>query len=341
MRKLVLSLAATLLATSALAGAPATTFTVTNLVSNQPGQAPVVDPDLVNAWGMSQSMGGPLWVSDNGTGKATAYDRKTGAKQDVNVVIPDGVPTGQVFVRDDGSGRFTIHHSGLSGISVFLFATENGRIAGWNPNVNATHAITAVNREVNGAAYKGLALADGKSLLFAANFSKNSVDVFDANFNLVNGFTDPTMPANYAPFNVAILNGRLYVAFALRADNSIDEVDGLGLGGLDSFKLDGTDMKRIVSPGEGLNAPWGLALAPSKYGTFSGDLLVGNFGNGSIDAFDPATGAFISALTDSGGNPIAIPGLWALDAGAGSLLNFSAGPNAEAGGLVGMIRPNQ
>jgi uncharacterized protein (TIGR03118 family) len=340
MRKLVLSLAATLLATSALAGAPATTFTVTNLVSNQPGQAPVTDPDLVNAWGMSQAQGGPLWVSDNGTGKITAYDRKTGAKQDINVTVPDGVPTGQVFVRDDGSGRFTVHHNGTSGIAAFLFATENGRIAGWNPNVNPTHAITVVNREANGAAYKGLALADGKSLLYAANFTQNAVDVFDANFNMVNTFTDPTMPANYAPFNVAVLNGRLYVAFALRAANSIDEIDGTGLGGLDSFKLDGTGMQRIVSPGEGLNAPWGLAIAPSKYGTFSGDLLVGSFGNGSIDAFDPTTNAFIQALTDSSGNPIVIPGLWALDAGAGSLMNFAAGPNAEANGLVGTIRPN-
>jgi len=312
------------------------------LVSNHPGVAATYDPDLVNAWGISHGPGTPLWVSDNGTNKTTLYDRNNGSKVPLTVKITHGgAPTGQVWVpynRDsDSDVDFPIHEKGNSGPSIFLFVTEAGTIEGWNPNVDLTRALVAVDHSAQGSVYKGIAIVENRERIYAADFANNQVQVFNDQFKQVGSFTDPTLPPRFAPFNVAHLNGKLYVAFAKREIGGTDEVGRPGLGYVDVFSNGGQLMQHLIANGP-LNAPWGLTIAPKNFGQFSGALLVGNFGDGRINAFDPNTGALLGTLRHKNGKPIVIDGLWGIDTGPDARVTFAAGPNDEADGLLGQIR---
>jgi uncharacterized protein (TIGR03118 family) len=243
-----------------------------------------------------------------------------------------------------GSG-FNITSNGVTGSSVFIFATEDGTISGWNPNVDAGSSVLAVDNSNGGAGavYKGLAIAqtDDGTRLFAANFRNGTVDVFDQNFTQVDSFTDRHLPAGYAPFNVQVLDNHLFVTFALQDADKHDDVAGKGHGFVDEFDLDGHLLHRVASRGP-LDSPWGLAIAPSDFGKFSNDLLVGNFGDGTINVFDPNSDHFLGKLLDANGKPIAIGDLWALIPGNGSAsdpskIYFTAGVQNEAHGLFGTL----
>ena len=336
----------------------------TNLVSDIPGLAAHTDPNLRNAWGTSTGPGLPIWVSDNAAGVSTLYDGQGNpepgpASSQLVVHIPAppsagpgavGSPDGTVFnPTPDG---FAVTENGVSAPAKFLFATEDGTIAGWAPSVDATHAVLAVDRSTAtdpagdvGALYKGLALvttASGK-YLYATNFRFGTVDVFDSHFTLVNSFTDPAVPAGYAPFGIHNIGGNLYVTFAKQDAEKHDDAAGPGHGFVDVFAPDGTLTQRLASRGS-LNSPWAVTLAPATFGALGGDILVGNFGDGQINAFDPATGQHLGALRTHGG-PLTIPGLWGLRFPTGSLnvnpntLYFTAGPNHESDGLFGDITP--
>jgi uncharacterized protein (TIGR03118 family) len=236
---------------------------------------------------------------------------------------------------------FQVTENGVSGAASFLFDSEPGVISGWAASVDATNAIVAVNNSSNGAVYKGLALDTGTSQLYAADFCKNQVEVYNPQFQLVNTFTDPSLPAGYAPFNVVDVNGTIYVAFAKQDGQQpcLNEMDGDGLGYVDVFNTSGQLQKQLIAGGD-LNAPWGMQIAPTGFGSYGGDLLVGNFGNGWINVYNPTTGAWIATLSDKKGKPITINGLWSLDNGPGSnQVSFSAGPGGEAHGLLGIIEP--
>ncbi|HEY1615737.1 MAG TPA: TIGR03118 family protein [Rhizomicrobium sp.] len=310
-------------------------FTVTPLVSNQAGKAPVIDPNLVDAWGLAQgSSTAPVWVSDNGTGLSTVYQQKSGQNVGLVVTIPKGFPTGTVAVP--ANLGFPISENGKNGDAVFLFDSESGVISGWNSAVDPSNAVVAIDNSASGAVYKGLALDTTSVLLFAANFSKNQIEVYDGQFHLMTTFTDTSLPKRYAPFNVAIMNGSVYVTYAERDKTGHDEIDGPGLGYVDVFTEGGTLMKQLVAAGGPLNAPWGMMIAPSNFGKFANDLLVGNFGDGWINAFNLSTGAYAGPLSTKKG-PIAIDGLWALDPVPSGDITFSAGPNKEKNGLLGLI----
>jgi uncharacterized protein (TIGR03118 family) len=351
-------MAAGALPASAVAASPhhqPSGFRQVNLVSDIPGVAPLTDPDLVNAWGLAASPGtdaapgSPLWVSDNGSDKTTLYSSGTTSssvtKSGLVVNIASGAPTGQVFNTD--SGGFVVQGAGKSGAAAFIFDTENGTIDAWSPSVASTVTEVPVDNGAN-AVYKGLAIAqasDGHTYLYAANFRSGRVEVYDGNFKpvqLPGGlFVDPRIPAGYAPFNVQELAGKLYVTYAKQDAALHDDVAGQGHGFVDVFTNDGAFVKRLVTRGQ-LNSPWGLALAPAGFGNIGGDLLVGNFGNGHINVYDPNTGAYRGELRQANGQPIVIDGLWALSFGNGnaaktSELLFSAGPDGESHGLLGKI----
>jgi uncharacterized protein (TIGR03118 family) len=333
-------------------------------VSDQPGVAPLTDPDLVNAWGLSASPGtdaapgSPLWVSDNGADKTTLYSGAPAAmlSKVLAVGVTSGTPTGQVF-NPDATG-FVVHDAaGKSGSARFIFDTESGGIDGWNPAVGATGPGPSTVTEVavrNGAnaVYKGLAIAtasDGQTYLYAANFRSGRVEAYDHTFTpveLPGGlFVDPRIPAGYAPFNVQELAGKLYVTYAKQDARLHDDVAGQGHGFVDVFTNDGALVTRLVTRGV-LNSPWGLALAPTGFGRLGGALLVGNFGNGRINAYDPTSGKFEGRLSKAAGGPIVIDGLWGLrfapatPAASANTLFFTAGLNNEADGLFGTIVPN-
>jgi uncharacterized protein (TIGR03118 family) len=380
----------------------------TNLVSDLPGVAQLQDPHLVNPWGISESGNGPFWISDNNAGVSTLYNVPGANNTPVSinplvVSIPTpvnplgntGAPTGTVFNLDGGpTGGFTV--SGLdkngkpiTASAVFLFATEDGTLVGWNPAVDptgkfdgpggvSTHAVIAVDNSGNnftqpdpakqtGAVYKGLSTASSDApgmpifasdpntttVLYAANFRSGQVEVYDTNFQRVTlpagAFSDPNLPAGYAPFNVQVLDDKVYVTYAQQDAARHDDVGGAGHGFIDVFNLDGTPglpggKERLVSRGP-LDSPWGLALAPSSFGSVANDLLVGNFKSGFIDIFNPATGQFQGQLKDADGEPIHIDGLWSLKvgtSGAGGDPNkvyFTAGLDHEQHGLFGSFTP--
>jgi uncharacterized protein (TIGR03118 family) len=329
-------------------GARAQQFTITNLVSDGSVSAVTVDPSLINPWGMSYTPGGPFWVSNNGSGTSTLYTG-AGAKQSLTVTIPaagggtgPGSPTGQVY--NASSSQFKVTSGGKSGAAPFIFDTEDGTISGWAPSVNSGMAVVAVDNSAEGAVYKGLALVtfkSGKAFLYATNFRAGDIEMYNANFKLTKSFTDATIPAGYAPYNVQVLGKTLYVTFAKQDKAKHDSVSGAGFGYVDAFSLAGKFIRRVVSNGP-LNAPWGLDLAPSSFGAFAGDLLVGNFGDGWINAFDPVSGAYKGAL-ESGGGPIAITDLWGLITGNGGsggdadTVYFTAGLAKEKHGLFGSL----
>ncbi|HEX3944600.1 MAG TPA: TIGR03118 family protein [Rhizomicrobium sp.] len=325
---------------AAAAPSNAQTFTITNLVSNQTGVAPNVDPNLVNAWGMAHAPNGPLWVTDNGTGLATIYRRNTGQKIGVNVAIPGGDPTGLVFVPQEQADNddFVIRENGVSGESEFIFVTESGLISGWNRDVDLTHAVTAVDLAPQHASFKGAAIAPTDQTLYVADFHNNLVRRFDDKFIQIRAFTDPQLPKRYAPFNVKIIQHNVFVAFAEREKGGNDEVDGPGLGYVDVFNRSGRLLKRLIANGQ-LNAPWGMTIAPAGFGGLDGALLVGNFGDGRINAYNPSTGAFLGTLQGSNNQDLVIDGLWTLESSINGFLEFAAGPNDESNGLVGRITP--
>jgi uncharacterized protein (TIGR03118 family) len=340
------------IAASSLAQAEGNFYRQHNLVSDGFVAADNTDPNLVNGWGIAFNPFGPVWVADNGTGVSTLYDG-AGKPQPLVVQIPppanatgNGKPTGIVF---NGSTGFTVSQGGVSGPSRFIFATEDGAIAGWAPNVDATHAIRVVdNSTASGAVYKGLALSAGGSgaLLYAADFHNNRIDVFDSSFKAVTlsagAFSDPGLPSGFAPFGIQAINGDIYVAYAKQDDAKHDDVPGQGLGYVSVFDPNGKLIRRVVSQGA-LNAPWGMVLAPAGFGAFSNRLLVGNFGDGTINAYDLATGDFVGTLMDSNQKPIQISGLWGIAFGNGfasqpvNTLFFAAGPGDEQHGLYGRI----
>lgn len=325
-RQTILALGLALLVHPAWAHAPTTThFKIVNLVSNQTGKAKNTDPNLVNAWGLSQSGTGPIWVSDNGTGLSTLYAQGTGQVQSLVVTIPDGQPTGTVYAPFIG---FQITQNGHTQDSEFIFDSNAGVLSGWNSGVNATNAVIAVDNSKSGAQYTGLAIDTTAKLLFAANFAQNKVEVYDNSWNLKTTFTDTSL-SGYGPYNVAIIGGNVYATFVNF---------NAGGGYVDVFSESGTLQKQLVVNGK-LNAPWGLTIAPSTFGTFANSLLVGNLGDGKINAYDPSTGNFLGALSNRRGKPLHIDGLWALDPVPSGKVTFSAGPNGYANGLLGLIEP--
>jgi len=352
--------AGTLGAAPAGASAHIGSYRQINLVSDQPGKAHLLDPDLVNAWGLAASPGtnaspgSPLWVADNGSDKATLYQGASAtsvSKVGLVVSVTGAAPTGQVF-NSDSSAFIVKDDQGNSGSSLFLFDTENGTIDGWSPGVNPNGTgpsmVTEVARD-NGAnaVYKGLAVATvkGKSFLYATNFRSGRVEAYDSTFTPVEMpgglFVDPGLPAGYGPFGIAEIKGKLYVSFAQQDATLHDDVAGPGHGFVDVFTNTGKFVRRLVTRGA-LNSPWGLALAPASFGRFGGDLLVGNFGNGLINVYNPTNGASLGRLRQPNGLPINIDGLWGLKFGNGNAaktgeLIFSAGPDGESHGLLGKI----
>ena len=321
------------------------------LVSDLPPQAEHRDTNLVNPWGISFSPTGPFWVSDNGTGLVTAYDgngQPAPAAGPIIVTIPPpgggsppSAPTGQVYNATSG---FL-----LDGVNkaIFLFATEDGTISGWNSVVNAKNAVIKVDNSASGAIYKGLAIG-GTGFLYAADFHGRKIDWFNSSFTPVVDPTkfviDATIPLDFAPFNIQNLGGLLYVTYAKQDADKEDDVAGAGFGYVDVFDLSGVLVRHFASQGT-LNAPWGLAIAPPNFGDFSNALLVGNFGDGRINAFKLSDGTFLGQMLEPSGRPLEIDGLWGLTFGnggqAGSLdiLYFTAGIDDENHGLFGQIRP--
>jgi uncharacterized protein (TIGR03118 family) len=320
--------------------AAASSYTQTNLVSDQSGVAVHTDADLVNAWGLTSLPTSPWWVSDNGTSVSTLY-RADGTK----VILPGN--TQHVNVPHNPTGAVANAGPNFNG-GRFLFSTEEGKILYWNPAVSITDAQVAVDNSGSSAVYKGLAIA-GTDRLYATDFHNARVDVFDGSFTPVNisgAFTDPGIPSGYAPFGIQNINGTIFVTYAKQDAAAHDDVPGQGHGFVDRFSLTGAFLGRVATHGQ-LNSPWGLAVAPSDFGRFSGDLLVGNFGDGQISAFEPQSdGSYelVGQLRTTGNKVLTIDGLWALQFGKDSANNgshntlfFTAGPDGESHGLFGTI----
>jgi uncharacterized protein (TIGR03118 family) len=336
-----LVIGAAVVAASPLTAAERNSYTVTPLVSDQPGVAAHTDSNLVNAWGLTSGPTTPWWVSDNGTDKSTLYRGSDGAPQAL-VVAVEGGPTGAVFNPTAG---FVLPTGGKA---LFIFDSEDGRVRAWN-GAQGTTAIVVKDRSGEDAIYKGLAIADTAAgpRLYAADFHNARVDVFDGGFGLVpGGFVDPSLPSGYAPFGIQTIGDRVFVTYAKQDADAEDEIAGKSLGFVDVFSTAGDLIGRVAQHGQ-LNAPWGLALAPSSFGRFGGDLLVGNFGDGQINAYEELSNRHFAHRGElrSGGGSIAIDGLWALQFGkagnngpAGTLF-FTAGPAEETHGLFGSITP--
>jgi len=320
--------------------------------------APNVDPNLVNAWGISRGSGSPWWISDNGTGLSTLYNASgapfvpPGGTQPVVVKIPtpDGTgsstPTGTVFNPTSGFPMGANQPK-----AIFLFVTEDGTIAGWNPGVNP-NAVILKNRS-GSAIYKGCALAILPSgpLFYATNFQTGRVEVYDRTLNRISpndedSFRFPGLSRDWAPFNIQNVGGNLIVTFVHRALGSRDEDHGPGRGFVGVFDARG-HLLTTLQHGPWFNAPWGISLAPGDFGKFSHRLLIGNFGDGAIHAFNAMTGKHEGAmLDDTTGQKLIIEGLWGLSFGGDSTNNglattlyFTAGPNDEADGLFGNLTP--
>jgi uncharacterized protein (TIGR03118 family) len=337
-------------------------FTQTNLISNLASEnAVVTDPNLQNSWGLAASPASPLWVSDNANGLSTLYSIKPGGLSasivPLVVTIPGGraatndnsSPAGQVF---NGTSGFVVTTPAGSGPAPFIFDSESGQITAWNPAadpITAGKSTASLEFSSPTAVFKGLAIAttDSGTFLYAANFNAGTVDVFNSSFqpvHLFGNFHDPFQRKNFAPFGIQEIHGLIYVAYAEQDAAKHDDVAGQGKGFVDIFTTDGLFVRRLTTGGV-LNAPWGMVQAPAGFGNFAGDLLVGNFGNGKINAFDPITGRFEGQMLNAMGKPLVIDGLWALrfgtatQGGTGTLL-FSAGPNNQVDGLIGSLNPS-
>jgi uncharacterized protein (TIGR03118 family) len=317
---------------------PDNIYSTHNLVSNIPGLADVTDPNLLDPWGISFTASSPFWVSNHLGGTSTLYSGN-GAITPLVVTIPAGRATSGPG-RPTGQARFG---------TAFIFATEDGTISSWT---SGAAAVIRVDNSAAGAVYKGLTVAG--NLIYAANFKTGKIDVFNAAFQpttVPGGFTDSSLAAGYAPFNIANLKGKLYVTYAKQDANKVNDVPGNGNGAINIFDYNGKLLQRFLTPAAtshntALNSPWGIAIAPPDWGIFGDAVLVGNFGNGRISAFHPETGYFFSQLTDSTENALTIPGLWALAFGGDgsrsdpNVLYFVAGPTGTANrSLLGTIAP--
>ena len=387
MKALMHATATTSLALLLSAACAQAQYTQVNLVANTSGVAPVTDPTLVNPWGLSRSSSSPWWISDNGTGLSTLFNG-AGVKNSLIVTIPKANPNNKTFPTGTPTG--TIFNSIATDFllpgnqpSSFLFSTLDGAIVGWNANVAisagkaapSTNAVVAV-KTTDGSGYTGLASAfvDNNRYLYAANFNKGRVDVYDNNFNPVKltddrgvnlfdfgqppAFTDPFLPRNFVPFNVQAVGNDIVVTYALHLPGQPLETDGPGLGYVDIYTAKGRLIQQLEH-GDWLNAPWGVALAPQDFGQVSHDLLIGQFagggtteGSGTIAVYDIVSGHFKGLLKDANNNTLAINGLWALSPGnnssagsydpagsPGSELYFTAGPSNGTGGLFGYLKP--
>jgi uncharacterized protein (TIGR03118 family) len=320
-----------------------------NLVSDVPGAAQLTDPNLVNAWGLGFGPTTPAWIADNGQDVSTLYSGASATAPDPSIVplvvsIPGGAPTGLVF--NPSATAFALTPAANSAAR-FIFSSEAGVISGWNPNVPAAGSTQAQTKAtVPDAVFKGLAIADTANgpRLYATDFHHGTVDVWDANFAPVTrpgAFEDPAIPRGYAPFGIQSTSGGIVVTYAKQDADAEDDVAGRGNGFVDVFGTDGTLLRRFAAHGP-LNSPWGVAQAPQGFGRASGALLIGNFGDGRINAYDPVSGRFLGALRTGHGRRIAIDGLWALQFGNGVIgtpqtLLFTAGPDDEAHGLFGTL----
>jgi len=339
-----------------------------NLVSDLPGVADLQDDSLVNSWGLVASTNSPFWVSNNGTGTSTLYNTSDSAVVKVALtnlacqcVMVPGDPTGVVFNGTpitSGTG-FVVSAGGASGPARFIFVSEDGSISGWNPGVPppvpppplvSSQAIAVIPAS-DANVYKGVAIAGTMKgdFLYATNFRTGTVDVFDSSWTKQpTEFADPGIPAGFAPFGIQNIGGIIYVTYAKQDADKHDDVAGVGNGFVNAFTTDGTLIRRVAS-GETLNSPWGLAMAPTDFGKFSGDLLVGNFGDGRIQAFDvhdlrgDDQARFRGFLHGADGPQLRIDGLWALQFGNGAAagpkttLFFTAGPQKESHGLFGSL----
>lgn len=322
-------------------------FQQTNLISDIPGVARITDPNLVNPWGQAASATSPLWVADNGADVSTVYSGAVNGSipsiVPLVVSVPQGAPTGIVFNPTSG---FVVHTGAGSAPANFIFGSENGVISAWSRTVSGSDA--QVEFTSHRAVYKALAMGSvgDQTFLYAANFRTARIDVFNDRFQRVTlpgRFEDSKIPSGFAPFDVQALGGVLYVSYAKQDKQRHDDVAGPGNGFVDVYDTSGHLLRRLIARG-GLNSPWGMAIAPPGFSSFGGDLLVGNFGDGAIHAYDPTTGALQGQLTNTDGNPIQINGLWALRFGNGTFatpatLVFTAGIGDESHGLLGEISP--
>jgi uncharacterized protein (TIGR03118 family) len=347
-RMLGVVLAATVLAIGAAGANASQTLVAYNLyplVSDSSAvSAPLTDSSLVNGWGLSASATSPWWTSNNKTSTSNLYSG-VGAKIALTVSVAGG-PTGTV--ANPSTTDFAVSQGNASGAARFLFDTQAGTIMGWSPTVNGTAAVTAVDNSSKGAVYDGLAILNSR--LYAADFHNARIDSFDASWKPLSlPFADPNIPKGWAPFNIQALGGNLFVTYAQQDKTGKVNVAGGGLGYVDEFTPDGTLVVRVASKGNArapLNAPWGLAMAPSNFGAYSGDLLVGNFGNGRISAYQQRSDGkwvYKGQLRVASGAPITIDGLWAIAFGNGATagptnnLYFLAGPTGQTHGLFGFI----
>jgi uncharacterized protein (TIGR03118 family) len=321
------------------------TFTQVNIVADTAGYgAMVIDSNLKNAWGMAAPLNGPVWISANHQGVSTIYNRTTGLTLKAPVTIPaammgqTGSPSGVVFnsTADFGGNKF-------------IFATEDGILAGWS---GGNAAVKVADRSAFNAVYKGITMANdgGANFLYVTNFKGGKIDVFDSNFNYVTTkpFIDPGIPAGYAPFNIQLIGNKLFVTYAKqKGPDNMDDQAGLGNGYVDIFGTNGIFQKRFASNGD-LDSPWGIAQAPAGFASDKQNILIGNFGSGRIDVFD-TEGVYMGQLHDSQKKNITIDGLWAIDflknnvPGGGSptdLLYFTAGPVKETHGIFGSLQKN-
>lgn len=333
--------------------AASSVFAATNVVTDSGSAAPHVDANLINGWGIAFNPKGYVWVANQGTSTSTLYDGK-GVQQSLVVTVPAGAggkagPTGIVF---NGTQDFKVTQNGVSGAAPFIFVGTGGTVSGWSPSVNGTQAITMVDTATSGtqASYTGLALSSYANVnyLYAADFRNNRVDVYDPSWKKVTlaggTFTDPNLPAGYGPFGIQAIGNQIFVAYAQHAASGPRENFGPGLGIVDVFDPSGALVRRFVTGGA-LNAPWGMAQAPANFGSFSNMILVGNFGDGTINVYDPTSGAQVGTLSKADKTPIVIDGLWGIGFGNGlndqptNTLFYAAGPAGATHGLYGRIDP--
>lgn len=326
----------------------ATVYFQTNLTSDIPGLAANLDPNLKNPWGMSFSATSPFWASDQGTGKATLYNA-SGAPQALVVTIPSGTPpgpTGQVFANVAGTFLLPIGTGTSPAPATFIFDTLSGSIAGWN-GAQGTTAVAEFTA-TDGASFTGLAIGavGASTFLYAADFANGRIDVFNGSFSLATlagTFTDPTLPAGFMPYNIQNVGGNLYVEYAKVDPVTHRAATTPNTGVVNVFNLNGQFVQRLATNTH-LNSPWGVTQAPAGFGSLGGDILVGNFGDGTISAFNPTTLLFDGTLSGSSGDPIVNSGLWAINfraPGSGfdpNTLFLNAGINGEADGLFAEIQ---
>ncbi|HEY1564700.1 MAG TPA: TIGR03118 family protein [Gaiellaceae bacterium] len=352
------ALAATLAATLFAAGAapaapPGGRYQVTPIASDVAGMAPTTDANLQNTWGLARSATSPWWIANNGTASASVYNG-AGMRVDIGGLAAQGVPgapTGAVFSGIPSQFQVgTTSAPNTLAMSNFVFDSEDGTISAWRPGSSA--ALVTVDMSASDAVFKGLAISNGPSgpRLYATDFAHGRVDVFDGGWNEVNvpgAFVDPRLPKHFSPFGIQTIGNRVFVTYAKQQPGSEDEAHGRGLGVVDAYDLDGKLLARVAQRGQ-LNAPWGLASAPASFGRFGGDLLVGNFGDGQINAYQEMRNGHFEhrgTLDAAGHGKLSIDGLWALEFGnAGSngdpqTLFFTAGIDDEAHGLFGTITP--